>query len=199
MRNNVLRRIEIKPSTHSDHSFVNIELTIYGNDRGRGLFRFDNELLNDSEFVDCARDEIKKAKMGEGIYRDASEIGIKIEMLTSEIRVHSIRFAMVRARNRKESEMMLRDKLQNLEEEVGRCPSESNINEYKEVKTRLEQEEENRGKMAMLRSGARWLELGEKPTKYFFRINTKRSKEKDINVLQTDDGEYVTGNKDILA
>ena len=52
--------------------------------------------------------------------------------------------------------------------------------------------------MAMLRSGARWLELGEKPTKYFFRINTKRSKEKDINVLQTDDGEYVTGNKDIL-
>ena len=123
---------------------------------------------------------------------------LKIEMLTSEIRVHSIRFAMDRARSRKESEMMLRDKLQNLEEEVGRCPTESNINEYKEVKTRLEQEEENRGKMAMLRSGARWLELGEKPTKYFFRINTKRSKEKDINVLQTDDGEYVTGNKDIL-
>ena len=39
--------------------------------------------------------------------------------------------------------------------------------EYVELKDKLEQEEEKRGRIAMLRSGARWLELGEKPTRYF--------------------------------
>ena len=50
----------------------------------------------------------------------------------------------------------------------------------------------------MLRSGAQWIELGEKPTKYFLRMNERRKKEKDIHVLQDFDGEYITGNHDIL-
>ena len=198
VRRHILKRIEIKPGIDSDHSLVNVEMTVHGNDKGRGLFRFENTLLDDSEFVDCAKAEIEKARNEEGIYENVSDIGIKIEMLSSEIRVHSIRIQAKRTRKRKESEQILRDKLDLLEKEVGRNPNEAIIKEYEEVKTKLNNEEEKRGKVAMLHSGARWLELGEKPTKYFFRVNENRKKEKDIHVLQRSDGEYVTGNNDIL-
>ena len=50
----------------------------------------------------------------------------------------------------------------------------------------------------MIYSGARWLEQGEKPTKYFLRLNARRNKEKKIDVLQSPDGTVINGRKEIL-
>ena len=198
MHNNVLKRIEIRPGINSDHSIVNLELTVCYGDRGRGLFRFDNALLEDTEFVENARAEIEKANQCQGIYEHVTDCGLKIEMLSSEIRAQSIKIASWRARQRKQKEHGLIERLGRLEQEIGISMTDEKVQEYLEIKNELEQEEEKRGRAAMLRSGARWLELGEKPTKYFLRLNAGRKKEKDINVLQREDGEHVTGNRDIL-
>ena len=50
----------------------------------------------------------------------------------------------------------------------------------------------------MIRSGARWIEAGEKPTRYFLKMNARRTREKDITVLQTVNGDLITGNRQIL-
>ena len=173
-------------------------MRVFGSDEGRGLFRFDNALLEDEEFVSGARVEIEKAKNSQGIYGDVVDLGLKIEMLSSEIRVQSMRISKQRKKQSKKDAQMLMAELELLEEELGRNPTEQSINRYREVKNRLDREEEKRGRLAIHRSGARWLEMGEKPTKYFFRLIAKRKKEKEMHVLQRSNGEYVTGNNDIL-
>ena len=190
--NNVLKRIEIKPGVQSDHSLVNFELEVHASDKGRGLFRFDNTLLEDEEFVNSARVEMAKATNCQGMYEDVNDLGLKIEMLSSAIRVQSLILVKHRARQRREHEQILMDQIDRWEQEVGRNPTEDNMKEYIALKTKLNQEEEKRGRIAMLRSGARWLELGEKPTRYFLRLNASRKKEKEIHVLQRPDGEYTS-------
>ena len=61
-------RARVKAGICSDHSMVDFELVVHNSDKGRGLFKFDNTLLEDIQFVEYSRAEIEKAKIGEGIY-----------------------------------------------------------------------------------------------------------------------------------
>ena len=70
--------------------------------------------------------------------------------------------------------------------------------EYKRTKTILDDIQEENGRRAILFSGARWLEQGEKPTRYFFGLCAKRNANKSINILQTGDGEILSESKEIL-
>ena len=58
-------------------------------------------------------------------------------------------------------------------------------------------EEQKEG--AKIRSRARWVEEGEKPTKYFYNLEKKNSSNNTIKELKTQNGDYVTSNKEILA
>ena len=42
------------------------------------------------------------------------------------------------------------------------------LREYEELKTELKSIYEEKGKQAMFRAKCRWIEFGERPTKYFF-------------------------------
>ena len=198
LQSNILKCIEIRPSICSDHSLVNLELIVHTCDKGRGLFRFDNTLLDDDDFVAFSRLEITKANNKEGVYEGVDDVGLRIEILTSEIRVKSIKLVSWKTRQRKESEKVILEKVKDLELKLGSEYSDELESEYIELKDRIELMQQEKGRQAMLRSGARWLELGEKPTRYFFKLSASRQKEKDIHVLQKPDGEFVTGNKDIL-
>ena len=142
LRSNVLKCIEIKAGICSDHCMVNFELVVHNSDKGRGLFKFDNILLEDIEFVEYLCAEIEKAKIGEGIYQDVNDIGLKIEMLTSEIRVKNIKFGSWKARKKKENERVLLEKVERLEMELATNHSDELAREYVELKDKLEQEEE---------------------------------------------------------
>ena len=43
----------------------------------------------------------------------------------------------------------------------------------------------------MFRSRTRWIENGEKPTKYFFNLEKQNSEKKIITQLKTTDGEII--------
>ena len=198
IRNHVVERIDIKPGIMSDHSLVHVDMIVFGTEKGRGLFRFDNKLLEDEDFVQQVRREISKANSREEIYADAHSPGLRLEMLFSEIRVKSSRMARLRAKERRDERRALIETLDNCERELGSGSSEELVAQYDAARQRLDQIEEEQGRLAMIRSGARWLEEGEKPTKYFLRLNARRNKEKQINVLQADDDSLITGRRDIL-
>ena len=86
-----LSRIEISPGILSDHSIINLELCLYSSERGPGLWRFNNQLLQDQDFVRDAKEEIRKALVGEGVYVDVVQEGLLLEMICSHIRVLSIK------------------------------------------------------------------------------------------------------------
>ena len=198
LNNHILRRAEIKPGILSDHSIVNMEITMFADDKGPGLFRFRCELLQDNGFTAAVRDEITKATHGYGIYNDVNDHGLKLELLLSEVRVISIKRGKAIATERREESAAAYKWLEICELEISNSPSNEAIQKFTEAKQRVDEIESEKGKRAMLYSGAKWMEEGEKPTKYFFSLCASRNAKKQINVLQAENGDIITGNKPIL-
>ena len=57
---------------------------------------------------------------------------------------------------------------------------------------------ENRAKGAIIRSKTKWIEQGEKPTKYFFNLEERNYNRKIIKSLKRPDGELITDELEIL-
>ena len=75
---------------------------MFGIDKGRGLFRFDNDLSEDMDFVEAVRHEIQRARDERGIYADVTNLGLRLEMVTSGIRVLSIKRTSQKGKERSE-------------------------------------------------------------------------------------------------
>ena len=56
---------------------------------------------------------------------------------------------------------------------------------------------DSKGKEAMFRSKARWVEQGEKPTKYFFNLENKNYDRKGIIKELKDENDKITNFKDV--
>lgn len=69
------------------------------------------------------------------------------------------------------------------------------LNEYQNLKTELQTISENKGRVAVFRSKCRWVENGERHTKYFFNLKKKNYKKKTITELRMEDS---ISNNEIL-
>ena len=72
------------------------------------------------------------------------------------------------------------------------------IKEYDNLKTELQQIYEAKGKGAILRSKARWVEQGEKSTKYFFNLEKRNFNRKVITEIRREDGKTLLEEHEIL-
>lgn len=81
---------------------------------------------------------------------------------------------------------------------MGNDPSDEVIHKFEEARRKVNELEDEKGKKAMLYSGAKWIEDGEKPTKYFFSLCASRNAKKQIHVLFDEDNQVITGNDSIL-
>ena len=182
----------------SDHSFVSLTFHLALESRGPGLWRFNNTLLNDNEFIESAKLEIQKAKKSSDPYSNDITKGVKIELLLSNIRVHAIKRSKKIAFEKRLAEKDLYKSLNDLESILATSSSEETMQKYEDIKQRLDDFKMERGKAAIMKSQATWLEEGEKSTKYFFRTVQQRAAQKTIDTLQNDDGSYIYGHKNIL-
>ena len=77
------------------------------------------------------------------------------------------------------------------------CLDTSTLNRYEEAKKQLKDIYDMKGREIMFRSKARWIEQGEKPTKYFFNLEKKTYEKKVIKDLKTENpAESLTNFKD---
>ena len=67
----------------------------------------------------------------------------------------------------------------------------------KSIKTELKDIYEKKGKEAMFRSKARWIEKGEKPTNYFFNLEKRNFEKKVIAQLKLENGEIISDMKQV--
>ena len=70
--------------------------------------------------------------------------------------------------------------------------------EHSQLKQELCLIYENRGKGSIVRSKTRWIEQGEKPTKYFFNLEKRNYNHKTIIELKHPEGKSVTKEEEIL-
>ena len=95
-----------------------------------------NSLLEDKNFVEELKENIKKYKEKYGCLNDKR---LYWEMIKMEIRSFTLFFSKRRAKQRRNEEEGLQRELCNLQEKVGVDPSEENVSEFHNVKFQLNQ------------------------------------------------------------
>ena len=190
--------VQIDPGIFSDHSFVVAEIDARKTVRGPGIWRFNNSLLEDDNFKCAVREEIGRCIKRDTPYNGEISIGVVVEMLLSNCRVIAMRRNTEIKRQQRKEEEELTETLIILELNLS-AEDPSTIQAYDEAKNILEQIKQRKGELAILASGARWIEQGEKPSKYFLNLAKKRSGQKSIAALKTADGRLLSDRKEILT
>ena len=86
-----------------------------------------------------------------------------------EIRGFTMKYSKIKAKQRKNEELVLQDKANDLLQKSEKTPSDKQLlNELYTSKLRLQTIMRQKTKGTILRSKARWHEQGERNTRYFF-------------------------------
>ena len=188
---------EIKPGLLSDHSIVNIILELAGTGRrGRGYWKFNNDLLTDLEYIELIKSVIKKSK-------NETEIIDKCllwEHTKCQIRTETTRYSIKRAKIQNETIKQLSAKIESMETNLDIQTDKQNpqYNEYLQIKGEWEKLIKKKNDGIILRSKAKWSEEGEKNTKYFMNLEKRNYNQKCIKKLIKSDGTEITDPKDII-
>ena len=89
-----------------------------------------------------------------------------------------------------------------LEIKINNCNTDeqlsAEIEEYDNLKIELQRIYEAKGKGAIFRSKVRWVEQGEKPTKYFFNLEKRNFNRKVITEIKREDGKILVEEDEIM-
>ena len=120
------------------------------------------------------------------------------KVLKMETRAATIAYSKKKAKATTNRELEIRRQLEILDRNICDNFNSPNIahilNEYEDLKMELQSIYEEKGRAAIFRSKCRWVEKGERPTKYFFNLEKRNYNRKTITELRTE-SETVTNNE----
>ena len=198
----------------SDHSIISFNLIISNDKRGPGIWKFNNDLLKNKDFVKMIKKEINQHKMTYAAspynqdYIESISHGFEImidpslywETLLVTLRGEIIRFAKKLKRNASKKEKELEKEITNLNNIVntGQYTKElyNTLIEKNEEMIQIRKKEMNG---MQIRSRANWLEYGEKPSKFFLNLESKNMINKNMTELETDMGKITDQGKILEA
>lgn len=192
---NLVSRVEfvdIKAGFRTDHSLITLKIKRCCENRGPGFWKFNSSLLSDIEYVNHIKECITKT-VEENIN---SNPALLWELIKFNIRGASIRFSAEKKKREKLQELKLNTEISRLEEEFDKSQNEEIMEELGIKKQEYEQLMAVITKGAIIRSRARWIEEGEKNTKYFFNLEKRNYVNKTISCLNVND-RLVENPKDI--
>ena len=131
-------------------------------------------------------------------YSDLEDARLLWEMLKMEIRAATIAYGKKKAKVTANRELEVTRQLEILDRNICdnfNSPDTARIlKEYENLKTELQSIYEEKGRAAIFRSKCRWVEKGERPTKYFFNLEKRNYNRKTITELRIE-GETTTNNE----
>ena len=203
-----VNNVEILPSYRSDHSTVVLYFHINEFCKGKGLWKFNNSLLKDIEYVKTIKECINRVKEQYMIpiydiqfllNNDLNDVQFTIsdqlllETLLIEIRGKTISYSAYKKKQSILKEQTLIEEIKKLEE-----AAIVNINQLDEKKTELENIRKEKMQGIMVRARVRWAEEGEKPTKYFCNLESRNHINKTIFKVTKDNGDTINKQEEIL-
>ena len=180
--------------TCSDHGIPFITIKGYSvPTRGPGVWKLNNSLLNEPEFVSEMKEKIPLwIKEAENDLPD--NIGSQWGFIKHKIGEFSREFGA----NLKKAKNLLKSNLEKELAQMSQNLDENNKIRYSELKSELDDIIENEVKGAILRSLCQDYEKGEKCSKYFFSLEKFKSRQKVITRLKKGDGSLISEQKQIL-
>ena len=207
---NFVENIYIKAGYRSDHSSVILELKLNQFKRGKGLWKFNNNLLRDSNFVKKVKETIVSIVKQyallvynpeniSNIPLDNIQLTIEdhlfLETMLMEIRGTAISYASFKKKERAKTEKNLIEKIDNLE---ARLTANDDLRNLEDVKLQLENLRKEKLIGSMIRSRAKWVDEGEKPSKYFLNLESRNYTNKTIQRVDLGNGNIIVEQGQIL-
>ena len=179
--------------TCSDHGIPYVIIKGYGiPSRGPGLWKLNNQLLLDTEYV---------AQMNNNISEWFTEAESDLPDLGTQwgfIKHKAGEFSRSYGAKLKKARALLKINIENQLKQISENLSDENLSQYQELKDKLDEIIEYEVKGSILRSLCDDYEKGEKCTKYFFSLEKFRAKQKTILRLKLQNGSFTSDQKTIL-
>ena len=177
---------DIRPSIRADHNAISLKINLQSIKKGPGYWKLNASILSDKLYQRNICDIIESVS--------ATKIPAieKWEILKIKIGEYTQKFCRNKAFKTKNNKSMLEEKLCSLEKKIN--VNEQNIkleNYYARVREKLEHVYKIEAKGAGIRSRVRWMEEGEKNTKYFLGLEKNNIKKKEIRQIKSENGNRV--------
>ena len=218
---NMIDFVDIQPGYRTDHSCVVLFLRLDNIKHGKGTWKFNNSLLTDDIYIATIRKSINDVKLLyaatpynheniRSIPNDSFHVLIDdqlfFEMILLEIRGETIKFSSRRKKESNEKEYNLKQSICEMEQKLSNISNEYDVIKANEMSSNLREKQlelENiRHKKlsgSFIRSKAKWIEEGEKPTKYFLNLEKRSFINKTIGVIESKDGQTLYNQESIKA
>ncbi len=198
--NQYVSDVVIQNSYRSDHSQIVLDIKLNDFTVGKGLWKFNNSLLHDTDYVKIVKETIAKCKEQYGclvydresinnIDTELLQLNINdqlfLETLLMEIRGKTISYSSFKKKERNERERELINEINELEENLENR-AQANEMEQKKLELRILRQVKTQGQY--VRSRIQYIEEGEKPTNYFLNLESKNFVNKTIPKLVTENG-----------
>ena len=198
----------------SDHAPVSVRFNVNGQQRGRGVWKFNNSLLMYKDFKTVIMQEIgtQKAIYAATPYNPEivenfpnKDIQLTIsyrlfwETLLTVLRGTIITFAAKKKREAMREEKFIADRLKPLEEkELEAKNNRQETIELEQLRNDMEALRKVKLQGTLVRSRARWIEFGEKSSKYFLNLEKRNFVNKSITELKLSKDKSTKDQKEIL-
>ena len=185
--------IQYLSSIMTDHRAIYMVLELTQKDRGAGYWKLNSSLLQDKTFVDKVNKEICVT-----IEAAAAKNPVELwECLKLRIKKAAQNYSRQKSSESKVIIANLSEKVNQYEEMLPLDQEDDDL--YEQTKAELEEKMLERISGVMFRSKARWYELGEKNTKYFFALEKAKYNSKTCNRLCREDGTLIEKQEEILG
>jgi exonuclease III len=191
--------INIEMSYISDHTLISMHINPFVKDnRGPSYWKFNESLLNNEDYTKIVKETIKAHNRNNDKKKHSATLNW--DVLKMQIRRETINFSKRLAKKRRKREKELLENIKLLEEEISsnvNC-DESTIEAFQNIKNEYEEMESQKTRGAMIRSKARWVEDGEKNSKYFMSLEKHNQEIRYIKTLTKENGKEISKDKKIL-
>ena len=182
-----IRSCEISPCCFSDHDYVTLCLEFdQAQVRGPGLWKFNASLLQDNEFCAIIEDRISYLSSCIDYFPSVKSWW---DFFKTSLKSEIVFFSRIRRRCLSRERVFLVNRLVSLKRRLtsGDCTVATEISRLEsELKALISRELEG----SKVRSRVRWLEDGERPTRYFFKLEHERVARNSVtSILDSNDVE----------
>ena len=197
----------------TDHSIVSFSLKDSDDERGSYLWKFNESLLNDNDYIQVITDSVTEVVSQYAIpvystsfltdpskYEQVQftiDVGLFYETLLMMLRGATIKYSKRKARKYREKEEELIKTINSLRERMPEEMSDQNLDQLEMLERKLEELRAPKIQGFIIRSRVSWHDEGERCTKYFLSLEKRNNLRKSISSIKVED-KTIHRKKDIL-
>ena len=176
----------------TDHSAFYVSINPSGNQRGTGYWKMNSQLLTDIETVQKISENITDIVNNSVDYNPLD----RWELFKHRCREMLQNIARSKASEQKVVIAQLSEYVSDMQDNMPLPEPQMNL--YEQTKEELDNLMLGRAQQLIFRSKVRWVEEGEKSTKYFFNLEKSRYNAKTCSRLLLDNGDIISDDMRIL-